>query len=89
MLIQRTNFDSKGRILDNEPIGKVSEAKQNDSIFMSKDEIEDVSFLTKVNTVLAKNSLTIVVAKARECKNGNYRTFIGDLNYVPATTAIE
>ena len=89
MVIQRASFDKKGNVSDNESIAKVSEAQLNDSIFMSKAEIEDANFLDKVNVLLAKSKLTIVTGKAKECHNGNYRTFIGDLNYQPFTTAIE
>ncbi|MDR3668353.1 MAG: hypothetical protein P4L35_16035 [Ignavibacteriaceae bacterium] len=89
MVIQRASFDKKGNVSDNESIAKVSEAQLNDSIFMSKAEIEDASFLDKVNVLLSKSKLTIVTGKAKECRNGNYRTFIGDLNYQPFTTAIE
>ncbi|MDR3666136.1 MAG: hypothetical protein P4L35_04770 [Ignavibacteriaceae bacterium] len=85
----RASFNAKGKIIGNEKVEKFSLAEKNDTVFMSKSEIEDVSFLSKVNVVLAKNGLTVVTNKAVECKGGNYRTFIGAVDYVPFATAVE
>lgn len=89
MTILRALFNKKGTsIISNELVAKVSESEKSDTVFMSKDEIEDVNFLSKVNDILAKNQLTLVIAKAVQCKNGNYRTFIGDMNYIQPSTII-
>lgn len=90
MTILRAIFNKRGSaIVSNELVAKVSESEKSDSVFLAKSEIEDATFLSKVNDILAKNQLTLVIAKAVECKNGNYRTFIGDINYMQPSTILE
>ncbi len=81
MNIQRAITDRRGNITGNENIKKVSDAEKYDSVFLSKDEIEDATYLSKVEALLAPKGLALVVAKAKVTKNGNYRTFVGDKNY--------
>lgn len=87
--IFRTSFDKKGNVIGNDKVEKVSEAVKGDTVFMSKSAIEDATFIDKVNVILAKQGLALVISQAKECKNGSYRTFIGDANYKPFETVLE
>ena len=88
MNIQRAVLDRRGNITGNENIKKVSEAVKYDSVFMSKDEIEDATFIGKVDAILATKGLAVVIAKAKLTKNGNYRTFVGEKDYQLPTTEL-
>ena len=78
-----------GRNYIQEKVEKVPQAELNDSIFLKEDEIEDATFVERLQKCLANKGLTAVIHRARQCKNGNFRTFIGSLDYKPFETVFE
>ena len=86
MNITRAILDSKGRIIGNENIDKVSESRAFDSIFISYEEKEsDISH--KVNDILSSLNLEVVDSFV-ETSVGNLRSFIGQKNYQGHQTAL-
>ena len=79
MTIQHST--KSGDSYNNSTVKKVSLSVKGDIIFMSKEERYG-SIKRQVNELLATKNLIIVESKWQDCKNGNCRTFIGDLNYV-------
>ena len=86
MNITRAQLDRRGRIIGNENVDKVSEAKVYDTIFISPDERnEDV--IEKVNVILETQGLE-VVDSFKETSAGNLRSFIGERGYAGSQTAM-
>lgn len=90
------NSIRKGRNYEDQLIERVSDAELNNTIFFEQREIVDPltgavkdEVLNKVDTILKSKGLTVVKRAMKECRNGNYRSFIGSINYQPITTAIE
>lgn len=78
-----------GRNYIQEKVEKVPQAGINDSVFLKSEEIEDATFVEKLQSSLANKGLTAVIHRAKQCKNGSYRTFIGSLNFKPFETVFE
>ena len=86
----------KGRSYIDTIVERVSEAEQNDTIFFEQTEIVDPAtgavkedIINKVDQILKSKGLTVVKRALKECRNGNYRSFIGTLDYTPTRTALE
>jgi hypothetical protein len=79
MNITRAILDSRGRIIGNENVRRVSESKPFDSIFVSKEEKQE-GLVEKINGILVENNLE-VVDKFNETSVGNLRSFIGEKDY--------
>ena len=79
MNITRAILDSRGRIIGNERIERVSESKPYDSIFVSMEEKKE-GIVDKINNIL-KNHKLEVVDSFNETSVGNLRSFIGESDY--------
>ena len=86
MNITRAILDSRGRIIGNERIERVSESKSYDSIFVSMKEKEE-GIVDKVNSILQAHNLE-VVDLFNETSTGNLRSFIGERGYEGFQTQI-
>ena len=75
MNITRAILDSKGRIVGNENVDKVSGSRAFDSIFVSYQEKEQ-GVVDKVNDLLTAMNLEVVDSFV-ETSVGNLRSFIG------------
>lgn len=74
---------------------KVSEAEKGDTLFVSKAQADDTQFRNAMDALLAKKGLCIVWDKL-ECASGKpkdadsrWRSFVGELDYTPPSTALE
>ncbi len=88
MNVQRAETDRRGNITGNINIDYLEDAEKFDSVFLELDEIEDANFLEGCNSILATKGFTLVIGKAKKTKSGNYRTFIGDKDYVRPRTLL-
>ena len=72
----------------NETVAKLSDAQQNDSIFIEPADFFNQSFKAQVDSILEPKGLKVVWERAKQTKFGNYRAFIGDKDYTRPTTEL-
>ncbi len=88
MNVQRAETDRRGNITGNINIDYLEDAQKFDSVFLEPDEIEDANFVEECNSILSTKGFTLVIGKVKKTKNGNWRTFIGDKDYVRPRTLL-